>query len=354
MHAVRPCTLFLVAALAIAGDAPPVAPPAPAPAPGSLPEAAWAPAARFTVKRGDLQVADPARSRTIAATVHYPVGDGPFPVIIFSHGLGGSKDSYEWLCGWWAMRGYVAIHPTHAGSDRSLFLPGKTILEMRPILKAALEDAANYEARPKDVSRLIDVLGELPTQLPGLAGLIDAKRIGVGGHSFGAYTVMALAGITVDLPGRADATFTDPRVSAFLALSPQGINTVHDEKAWAGITRPLMVMTGSNDNQAAWLNPPGEAARPGTWRARTFALMPPGDKYLVWIEGAYHSTFNNSIGAQFNSDPDSDPRAVACVMSTGLAFWDTWLKADAKARAYLDGGEATTAFGKDLVRCERK
>src|SRR5580698_6059441 len=70
----------------------------------------------------DLSLRDAARNRTVPLTVYYPVGQGhwPFPIIIFSHGAGGSKDGYRYLGSYWAAHGYVVIHPTHFGSDRSL------------------------------------------------------------------------------------------------------------------------------------------------------------------------------------------------------------------------------------------
>ena len=60
---------------------------------------------------------------TAAVRVHHPsVGDGPWPVVIFSHGLGGSREGYGFLGQRWAEHGYVSIHPDHPGSDTAAFL----------------------------------------------------------------------------------------------------------------------------------------------------------------------------------------------------------------------------------------
>jgi predicted dienelactone hydrolase len=48
-------------------------------------------------------------------------GPGPFPVIVFSHGLGGSREGYKYLGRHWASYGYVAVHVEHLGSDTAAF-----------------------------------------------------------------------------------------------------------------------------------------------------------------------------------------------------------------------------------------
>src|SRR3954469_17976311 len=46
---------------------------------------------------------DAARNRDVPAKIHFPSDStGPFPVIIFSHGLGGTREGYEYLARQWA------------------------------------------------------------------------------------------------------------------------------------------------------------------------------------------------------------------------------------------------------------
>src|SRR5581483_9906365 len=64
---------------------------------------------------------DQKRDRKVPVKIYYPqTGSGPFPVIIFSHGLGGSRDGYEYLGRYWASHGYVSVHLQHLGSDSSI------------------------------------------------------------------------------------------------------------------------------------------------------------------------------------------------------------------------------------------
>src|SRR5882672_6583070 len=65
---------------------------------------------------------DAKRDRDVPAKIYFPKsGNGPFPVIIFSHGLGGSREGYEYLGQYWASHGYVSVHLQHAGSDDAIW-----------------------------------------------------------------------------------------------------------------------------------------------------------------------------------------------------------------------------------------
>jgi predicted dienelactone hydrolase len=288
----------------------------------------------------------------VEVALHYPDAHGPFPVIVFSHGLGGSKDGYLFLGQWWASHGYVCIHPTHAGSDASLFAGENKVASLHN-MRTALSDPAILEGRPREIAQVIDQLGDLESAVPELKGHLDRERVGVGGHSFGAYTALAVAGARVDLPRRADSEFGDSRPRAFLALSPQGRNALFDEHAWERISRPVLLMTGSLDVQPRLLSATGEE-RPAEWRTEPYRYMPEGDKFLVWIEGARHSTFSNGAGAKLSGDPAPDPGHVSFVQACSLAYWDAYLKELPAAKEWLAGDACKRALEPGMVRCERK
>ncbi len=148
---------------------------------------------------------DVARRKDIPLKIYYPVGAGPFPVIVFSHGAWASKDSYFALGQYWASHGYVSIHPSHADSRKDSGFRGT--------LRATISDPQAWEDRPKDISFVLDSLSEVERKAPALRGKLDRTRIGVGGHSFGAYTAEAVAGATVQMPGRTQPqSFADKRV----------------------------------------------------------------------------------------------------------------------------------------------
>src|SRR5437762_9936135 len=65
---------------------------------------------------------DKKRQRKEPVKIYFPkTADGPFPIIIFSHGLGGSREGYEYLGRYWASHGYVSVHVQHLGSDNAVW-----------------------------------------------------------------------------------------------------------------------------------------------------------------------------------------------------------------------------------------
>src|SRR5437879_1749818 len=69
----------------------------------------------------DLTVHDAARDRDLPLRVYLPTNTAPGPVILFSHGLGGSRTGSVFLGEHWAARGYVAVFVQHPGSDDSVW-----------------------------------------------------------------------------------------------------------------------------------------------------------------------------------------------------------------------------------------
>lgn len=101
------------------------------------------------------------------------------PLVVLSHGYGGSWRNLVWLAGELVEQGYIVAAPDH---------PGTTTFNRDPSQAAALSE------RPRDLSRVIDAL----TADPALAGKVDVKRIAAIGHSLGGWTVTALAGARFD------------------------------------------------------------------------------------------------------------------------------------------------------------
>jgi predicted dienelactone hydrolase len=276
-----------------------------------------------------LSLQDASRNRAIPLTVYYPVGQGrwPFPIIVFSHGAGGSKDGYGYLGSYWAAHGYVVIQPTHLGSDASMLKKHRPFYNLRAIKKMT-RTRANYTNRPMDISFILDHLPDIEAMDPKLTGLFDVKRVGVAGHSFGAYTTLAVAGAVVSLPGEKPQLFNDPRPLAFIALSPQGDETgVFEGNAWAGIQRPFLVMSGTKDK--------GLSGQPSDWRLESYDGMPSGaNKNEIVIDGAGHMNF---AGVGFDGKV-KDPLMNQYIQQATLTFWDAYLKADPMALQDVQNG----------------
>ncbi|MET0745201.1 MAG: hypothetical protein ABWY78_17650 [Microvirga sp.] len=72
----------------------------------------------------DFEWVDPSRNRAVPARLYCPAASdrqGPVPLIVFSHGLGGWRKSYSDLGEGWSARGTASLHIQHVGSDQTLW-----------------------------------------------------------------------------------------------------------------------------------------------------------------------------------------------------------------------------------------
>ena len=268
---------------------------------------------------------DAARNKDLPIKIYYPQGAGPFPIIVFSHGAWGSKDGYFALGQYWASHGYVSIHPSHADSRKDAGFRGS--------LRDTINDPQAWQDRPKDISFVLDSLLTIEEKAPVLRGKLDRTRIGVGGHSFGAYTAEAVAGATVTMPGKAQVSFADKRVRAFVVMSPQGTGEMGlTDHSWDNIRVPMFLMYGTRDF--------GTQRRTPNWRSQPFYYSPPGDKFDMVLEGATHFTFVGPMREGAAIKP-----LFQCVEMYSQAFWDAYLKGDTRAKQSLSDGSLSTACG---------
>jgi hypothetical protein len=97
----------------------------------------------------------------------------------------------------------------------------------------------------------------------------------------------------------------------------------------------MMVLSGTEDKTP--LDDPRTVQDP-TRRQDPYRLSPPGDKYLVWIDGTTHNF--GGITGSFLWPGAGAPNAhhVEWVQRTTLAFWDAYLKGDENAKKLLQSG----------------
>ena len=278
----------------------------------------------------DLVLHDVKRHKDLHLRIFYPLASGKQPVIVFSHGAGGSQNCCEALTRHWASYGYVTIQPTHDDSAIQRRNAGEENIRFLQAVREALKKPALWESRPQDISFVLDALPSLAGGVPGLAGKMDPARIGVGGHSMGSYTSEAIAGALVDLPGHPGSNFADPRVKAVLCLSPQGAGQFGlNDHSFDQISLPYIGVTGSLDRFGGIANP--------AWHKTPFERSQPGDKYHVVIEGADHMSFITARSLAPHRAAQAEA-ILGYTNSASLAFWDAYLKGDARAKAYLQSG----------------
>jgi predicted dienelactone hydrolase len=123
------------------------------------------------------------------------------PLILLSHGFGGTASDLAWLGTALAAHGFIGAAVNHPGNNglEDYTPAGYSLMWLRAI----------------DLSAVIDALLADPT----FGSRIDPARIGAAGHSFGGYTVIAIAGGLTD-PTRLQAFCRSPRADALCAASP--------------------------------------------------------------------------------------------------------------------------------------
>ncbi len=245
----------------------------------------------------------------VSVRIHYPQGEGPFPLIVFSHGLGGSKDSFAPVTSHWASHGYVVVQPSHDDSGVGFRDGG-----MHPPMEKVRERLAN-------ITTVLDGLETLQSLVPSLAGRIDADRIAVAGHSYGSFITLLAGGASIDDGDTENLSLAYPGLRCILPISPSGRGDYGlNDDSFKALSLPMMVITGTRDQRNG---------RPDDWRMEPYHLSPAGAKYLLVIRDAEHG--------HFGGDAVSD--APDMVRPATTAFWDACLLQKQAGLAYLNSPE---------------
>ena len=237
-----------------------------------------------------------APNRTLHTTIYYPARgkardtvtadatadrkDGPYPLIVFSHGHNSFGAEYEPLLRQWASAGYVIAAPDYPLSNKNA--PGGAT-------------AADLGEQPADARFVIDRTLALSSKRSGtLADTVDAKRIGASGHSLGAMTTYRLV---------YDTCCADKRIKAAAPMS--GV-AGDPPQFFTGLSTPLLAEHGDADGTLPYQGGADAYAKAGT------------PKFFLTLLGGAHTP-------PYRGGPDAQPTAVAHVT---LDFFDRYLKND--------------------------
>jgi dienelactone hydrolase len=146
------------------------------------------PPADGPVERDKLSLSGWDPDEPVPAYAYYKKGSKGLPVVIFMHGLGGSKEQYAARMREWAAKGlFVVAIDAHLHGERKvpgIFPQGKSLGDLGTDYGIWVHQSAiSHTAR--DVPRIIDALSARPD--------VDPSRIGVAGVSMGSSTCMVLA-----------------------------------------------------------------------------------------------------------------------------------------------------------------
>lgn len=287
-------------------------------------------------------------NREVPLKMYYPQTEGlkNIPLIVWSHGLGGSIDGAAFISRYLCSQGYVILHVQHAGTDSALW-------EGKPghpwdIIKALTIPRSASLARFMDVPFVLDNLDEFLGHHPDAAAMIDRKTIGMSGHSFGAMTTQVMMGQQFPDEQGILQDYSDPRFKAGILYSP--VPAFHltgelPDRIYGSIDRPVFHMTGTDDSS------PVEGFD-YTRRLAVYDYSHKAEKMLMILNDGDHMIYNGSRG-KLGQNPNRDLHEEI-IKIAALAYWDAKLKKDAAAEAWLTGGGfATYLNGHGEFRFER-
>jgi predicted dienelactone hydrolase len=317
----------------------------------------WYPAALAAGQKpgGDYRAV--TRDPAITATLHGQavrdaaplMTDGPFPLVIISHGYPGNRYLMSHLGENLASKGFITVSIDHKESTYDDQKPFASTLYNR-----AFDD--------------LFVLNEMDRQgKPGsgsfLAGRLDVSRTGIVGYSMGGYGAVNVVGggyskasetIAGAPPNRlladrgaANPNYRktmDPRIKAAIAIAPWGMaGGFWDAEGLKGISTPVLFVAGSADDVAGY--------EKGTKAIYQGAVN--SDRYLLTFINANHNA-GAPIPAPAETYVAAEPGKPAAFAHYADAVWDTvrmnnildhfatayfdlYLKGDQEKKSYFEG-----------------
>jgi predicted dienelactone hydrolase len=259
----------------------------------------WYPAAAGTVEKEWTVAIFEAGSNAQGA----PMSPTPakLPLVVLSHGTGGSAVGLSWLAQYLAQHGFIVAAVNHHGN---------TAAESN----ARIEGTLVWWDRAQDMNVLIDRL----LADPWIGPRIDTNRIGVAGFSIGGYTALATVGVRLsrsqfdtycavqgncELPPEMSARYTkadalklmhddarlnhalermedsyeDKRIRAAFVMAPV-VGFAMTQQSLQSVHVPVHIVVGKDDDQAL----PEANARPMTRQipAAILDVLPAGGHYM--------------------------------------------------------------------------
>ncbi|MBD2440315.1 alpha/beta hydrolase [Nostoc sp. FACHB-110] len=311
----------------------------------------------FSFQKVYLELNDVNRNRRLPVDVYLPKAKSqnanqptpPYPLVVISHGLASDRYALVYLAQHLASYGFAVVALDHPGSNSQRFQQYFAGLAGPP-------EPREFIDRPLDVKYVLDELQRLETVNADLKGKINFQQVGAIGHSFGGYTVLTLAGATLNFPQLQQDCYPnrslnlslllqcqaaelapknyllqDSRIKAVMAINPIN-SSVLGQSGISQIKVPVMLVSGSQDIFAPTL---AEQVRPFTWLAEP-------NKYLLLIANATHFTAIEESTPTGNVLPvpsgliGPDPKAAYSYLKAfSVAFLESNLLNKPEYRAYL-------------------
>ncbi|MGK7909575.1 MAG: alpha/beta hydrolase [Synechococcus sp.] len=264
-------------------------------------------------EKREVSYSNPVRKAgvSLTANVYLPEGgDAPAPLVIISHGVASTRNTFAYLAEHLASHGFAVAVLEHPDTDAQRlqdFIGGSG----KP------PEPQMFIERPNDVTALLDTLEQNVAEDSDWQGRLQTDRVGIFGQSLGGYTALASGGAELDyghsvnrceddlerilpfnaslflqcrleeLPG-VDGDLGDDRVIAVLAVNPV-TSALLGPTGMSQLQVPTMIVAGSHDFMAPALD---EQIVPFTW-------LETEDRYLMLQKNGTHFSFLPGENAVF-------------------------------------------------------
>ena len=226
----------------------------------------------------------------IAIKADLDTNSGPYPLLVFSHGGGGTGIGSVFFTESLAAQGWIVAAPDH--HDKYSFVRIRTgqnpdfarsdfLKWVNQIVSSGPEEREPYLYRLDELQAVLDGM----TGSEQFAKFIDKDKIAVGGHSFGGYTALGLCGT---IPER-----YDDRIKAVLLFSTGAGGYLFSEEELSRVNMPLMIYLGKRERHQMRASVAMEEIVDKIYRSAA------SSKYFLEIEGANHFSFNNRFDHRF-------------------------------------------------------
>jgi predicted dienelactone hydrolase len=211
-----------------------------------------------------------------------PVAAGRFPLVVVSHGNGGSHLLYRTIGVHLARNGYVAASLEHPGNNRN-----------DNSLEGTLE---NLVRRPRHVRMTVDAV----VSDPQLGAHVQPDNVAILGHSMGTYTALAVAGgIPWTETRQRVGAVPDPRVRALVLLAPAA-GWYIPEDSLKNVDVPILMLAAEHDPVTP------------RWNADVVLNGVPDRSRVIWrvVENAGHFSFLSPFPPHMKNPgfrPSTDP-----------------------------------------------
>lgn len=266
----------------------------------------------------DFDWVDQGRSRPVPARLYWPTAATPemsVPLVVFSHGIGGSREGYSYLGKHWSAQDVASLHVQHVGSDNELWQGNPFGLVGR--LQAAAQETEAIE-RAADVSFALDQILSDPMGSRGAA--VDRQRLVIAGHSYGANTTLLTAGAQVVRDGHT-VNYLDSRFTAAVLISAPPFYSEPDVSAvLSSVSIPTIHVTATEDV----IQIPGYYSGIED-RLAIFDAIPSPHKVLAVFRGGSHSIFTDRT---FTGGRSLNAKVKVATADLALAFFDLIFEGD--------------------------